>query len=92
MLSILYTMRHFIALGTMLLGIYCIKIATAFLYVGHLQNKVTLIDLYQYLWQSNDNVLRLIVLFNFIIKPVFIYCSVLLLFYWLNQKYKFKKG
>ncbi|AWN73855.1 hypothetical protein LEAN103870_00955 [Legionella anisa] len=81
----LYSMRHIIAIFCSILGFYIIKQVTLLLYIKPYQPLDTL-KLLQILWNSTSLFLQLIVLFNFFIKPLFIYFFVIFLFYYLKDK------
>ncbi|HAZ7574132.1 hypothetical protein OQJ02_10925 [Legionella sp. PATHC032] len=86
--SILYSLRHLIALLVMSVGIYLIKRVTAILYLPSDYSTLPLLSLCRVLWLSNDFFLRFILVVNFIIKPFFLYLGVLFWFYYLNKKYR----
>lgn len=83
--NVLYTVRHIIAFFCTLLGFFIIKHITLLLYIKPYQPLDTL-KLLQILWNSTSLFLQLIVIFNFFIKPLFIYFFVIFLFYWLKNK------
>lgn len=80
----LYSGRHLIAFFCMISGVFLIKEVTILLYVPDI--KLNFIELLRFLWNSNHFFLRFILFFNFIIKPAFIYMTVLFLFWYLKQK------
>lgn len=80
----IYPLRHVIALFCMVLGFFLIYKTTVSLYAYNDQSD--LIDVWSALWNSNEFVLRLILIFNFIIKPVFIYLAVIFLFWCIKTK------
>ncbi|AAU28260.1 TPA: hypothetical protein JBG74_11795 [Legionella pneumophila] len=84
--SILYSLRHLIALLVMSVGIYLIKTVTAILYLPSDYSTLPLLSLCGVLWLSNDFFLRFILVVNFIIKPFFLYLGVLFCFYYLHKK------
>lgn len=77
--DVLFTLRHFIAVFCSLVAIFIIKQITLFLYIKPYQD-LDLFALCQILWHSNDFFLRLILIFNFFIKPLFIYLAIIYLF------------
>ncbi|KTC66689.1 Uncharacterised protein [Legionella bozemanae] len=81
----LYSVRHIIAFLCATLGFFIIKHITLLLYIKPYQPLDTL-KLVQILWGSTSVFLQLIVIFNFFIKPLFIYFFVLFLFYYLKNK------
>lgn len=87
LISVLYSLRHLIALLVMLVGIYLIKIVTVLLYFPSDYLTLSLLSLCRVLWLSNDFFLRFILVVNFIIKPLFLYFGILFWFYYLNKKY-----
>ncbi|OCH97483.1 hypothetical protein A8135_14235 [Legionella jamestowniensis] len=78
--SVLLIASHIVALFGMLLLISIIKKFTLLLYVKPYQ-ELNLLQLFNYLWFSQDYFLRLILIFNFIVKPVFIYVVVFFAFF-----------
>ncbi|WP_058475026.1 hypothetical protein [Legionella quateirensis] len=90
LLSGIYSIRHVIAIGSMLLGICLIKKITILFYFSSVKQQFTLFSLCHYLWLSNDLFLRFILIINFIIKPVFIYFGIILCFYYFNEKFQLK--
>ncbi|CZG94887.1 hypothetical protein [Legionella pneumophila] len=87
LISVLYSLRHLIALLVMLVGIYLIKIVTVLLYFPSDYLTLSLLSLCRILWLSNEFFLRFILVVNFIIKPFFLYFGILFWFYYLNKKY-----
>ncbi|HAT8933030.1 TPA: hypothetical protein JBB11_06830 [Legionella pneumophila subsp. pneumophila] len=85
--SVLYSLRHLIALLVMLVGIYLINIVTVLLYIPSDYSTLSLLSLFRVLWLSNEFFLRFILVVNFIIKPLFLYFGILFWFYYLNEKY-----
>ncbi|MCE0723241.1 hypothetical protein [Legionella resiliens] len=81
----LYSVRHVIASFCTILGFFIIKHVTLFLYIKPYQPLDTL-KLVQILWSSTSLFLQLIVIFNFFIKPLFIYFFVIFLFNYLKNK------
>ncbi|ASQ45833.1 hypothetical protein clem_06390 [Legionella clemsonensis] len=67
-------------------AILLIKKFTLLLYVKPYQ-EFSFYQLFNYLWFSQDHFLQLILLFNFIIKPIFIYAliNVVLYLLWKNN-------
>ncbi|ABQ55595.1 hypothetical protein SCZ71_11775 [Legionella pneumophila serogroup 1] len=86
-ISVLYSLRHLIALLVMLVGTYLIKIVTLILYFPSDYSTLSLLSLCRVLWLSNEFFLRFILVVNFIIKPLFLYFGILFWFYYLNKKY-----
>ncbi|HAT9591202.1 TPA: hypothetical protein JBD08_12495 [Legionella pneumophila subsp. pneumophila] len=86
-ISVLYSLRHLIALLVMLVGTYLIKIVTVILYFPSDYSTLSLLSLCHVLWLSNEFFLRFILVVNFIIKPLFLYFGILFWFYYLNKKY-----
>ncbi|ADG25527.1 TPA: hypothetical protein JBA76_09200 [Legionella pneumophila subsp. pneumophila] len=86
-ISVLYSLRHLIALLVMLVGTYLIKIVTVILYFPSDYSTLSLLSLCRVLWLSNEFFLRFILVVNFIIKPLFLYFGILFWFYYLNKKY-----
>ncbi|HAT9014253.1 TPA: hypothetical protein JBA88_00905 [Legionella pneumophila subsp. pneumophila] len=87
LISVLYSLRHLIALLVMLVGTYLIKIVTVLLYIPSDYSTLSLLFLCRVLWLSNEFFLRFILVVNFIIKPLFLYFGILFWFYYLNKKY-----
>ncbi|CZH14071.1 TPA: hypothetical protein JBH59_06570 [Legionella pneumophila] len=87
LISVLYSLRHLIALLVMLVGIYLIKLVTVLLYIPSDYSTLSLLSLCRVLWLSNEFFLRFILVVNFIIKPLFLYFVILFWFYYLNKKY-----
>ncbi|ANH13536.1 TPA: hypothetical protein ACIZB4_001128 [Legionella pneumophila] len=87
LISVLYSLRHLIALLVMLVGTYLIKIVTVLLYIPSDYSTLSLLSLCRVLWLSNEFFLRFILVVNFIIKPLFLYFGILFWFYYLNKKY-----
>ncbi|HAT1775909.1 TPA: hypothetical protein I8028_002091 [Legionella pneumophila] len=87
LISVLYSLRHLIALLVMLVGIYLIKLVTVLLYISSDYSTLSLLSLCRFLWLSNEFFLRFILVVNFIIKPLFLYFGILFWFYYLNKKY-----
>lgn len=87
LISVLYSLRHLIALLVMLVGIYLIKLVTVLLYIPSDYSTLSLLSLCRVLWLSNEFFLRFILVVNFIIKPLFLYFGILFWFYYLNKKY-----
>ncbi|HAT2066304.1 TPA: hypothetical protein OO122_000589 [Legionella pneumophila] len=87
LISVLYSLRHLIALLVMLVGIYLIKTVTVLLYIPSDYSTLSLLSLCRVLWLSNEFFLRFILVVNFIIKPLFLYFGILFWFYYLNKKY-----
>ncbi|HAU1181638.1 TPA: hypothetical protein JBI17_02590 [Legionella pneumophila] len=87
LISVLYCLRHLIALLVMLVGIYLIKLVTVLLYIPSDYSTLSLLSLCRVLWLSNEFFLRFILVVNFIIKPLFLYFGILFWFYYLNKKY-----
>ncbi|AMP89238.1 TPA: hypothetical protein F7Z80_08740 [Legionella pneumophila] len=85
--SIVYLLRHLIALLVMLVGIYLIKTVTVKLYISSDYSTLPLLSVCSVLWLSNEFFLRFILVVNFIIKPLFLYFGILFWFYYLNKKY-----
>ncbi|APF03753.1 TPA: hypothetical protein JA346_00195 [Legionella pneumophila] len=85
--SVLYSLRHLIALLVMLVGIYLIKTVTVILYISSDYSTLPLLSVCSVLWLSNEFFLRFILVVNFIIKPLFLYFGILFWFYYLNKKY-----
>lgn len=77
---VLLIASHLVALFGMVLLISIIKKFTLLLYVKPHQ-ELNLLQLLNYLWFSQDYFLRLILIFNFIVKPVFIYIVVYFAFF-----------
>lgn len=87
LISVLYCLRHLIALLVMLVGIYLIKLVTVLLYIPSDYSTLSLLSLCRVLWLSKEFFLRFILVVNFIIKPLFLYFGILFWFYYLNKKY-----
>ncbi|HHU0073883.1 TPA: hypothetical protein ACT9NM_002468, partial [Legionella pneumophila] len=53
LISVLYSLRHLIALLVMLVGIYLIKLVTVLLYIPSDYSTLSLLSLCRVLWLSN---------------------------------------
>lgn len=80
MRKFLYYSQHGIALLCMVIATRMIQWFTQRLYLPDASEQ-GLFSLIALLWQSADPFLRLIVLINFIVKPLFVYCAVLFAFW-----------
>ena len=78
--DIFYSVRHVVAILCSILGFFIIKHFTLLLYIKPYQSLSTL-ELWQMLWHSGSLFLRVILIFNVFIKPLFIYFLVIFLFY-----------
>lgn len=74
-----FPLKHLIAIFCSLIAIFIIKQITLFLYIKPYRDR-DLLSLCHILWHSNDLFLRLILIFNFLIKPLFIYWVIIYLF------------
>ncbi len=83
--DVLYSVRHIIAFLCTLLGFFIIKHVTLLLHIEPYQALGT-VKLVHILWNSNSVFLQLIVIFNFFIKPLFIYFFVIFLFYYFKNE------
>lgn len=80
----IYPVRHVIALFCMFLGFFLIYKITVILYIPNDESGV--IEVWKALWNSNQFTLRLILIFNFLIKPIFIYITVIFIFWCIKTK------
>ncbi|MCC5792709.1 MAG: hypothetical protein JJT82_08925 [Legionellaceae bacterium] len=83
--DLLYSLRHGFACLCMMLAFMLIIKVTIQLYVPG-SPMLDAFSLAKILWASDDFFLRLIVIFNFIIKPIFIYLLVILIFWLINNQ------
>lgn len=79
-------LKHIIALVCMLVGLLIIKQVTLFLFIRPYQ-PYDIFTLGKILWQTNSIFLKLLVVFNFFIKPLFIYFFVIFLFMLYKNQY-----
>lgn len=82
--DIFYSVRHVIAILSACLGLFIIKQVTLLLFVKPYQ-PLDIITLSQLLWHSNDLFLRMILVFNLLIKPLVIYTLVIFIFCYVNE-------
>jgi hypothetical protein len=78
--EILYSARHIIAILCAIIGFLVIKQISLVLYIKPYQ-ALSVLEYCQLLWHSTSLFLQMILIFNIVIKPMFIYFLVILLFY-----------
>ncbi|WED44229.1 hypothetical protein [Legionella cardiaca] len=82
----LYGIRHFIAFFCTLVAISLIKEVTQYLYLQP-YHAMGIYQLGKSLWDSNDLFLQFIMVFNFIIKPIFLYIFIIIILTVLKEKH-----